>query len=123
MTSEKISSNEVEQSPYIYFYEGDPLANTLDPLAIRFIESGIQPTKIFLGSNFGGSDPGPDPDPDPNPNPGDEIGTMIPSLSDILIKGEQKVDYTTIPPTIYFTIQVKNSTGQAVKGLKIRRSL
>lgn len=121
MASEKISSNQIEQSPYIYFYEGDPLASTLDPLAIRFIESGIEPTKSALGSNFGGSDPGPDPDPDPDP--GDGTGTMIPSLSDISIKGEQKVDYTTIPPTIYFTIQVKNSTGQTVKGLKIRRSL
>jgi hypothetical protein len=120
MASEKISSNEIDQSPYIYFFEGDPAAAALDPIAIRFIESGIQP-KIALGSDFGGSYPVPDPDPDPNP--GDGTGTMIPSLSDILIKGEQKVDYTTIPPTIYFTIQVKNSTGQAVKGLKIRRSL
>ena len=67
MASEKISSNEIDQSPYIYFYEGDPLASTLDPLAIRFIESGIEPTKTILGSNFGGSDPGPDPDPDPEP--------------------------------------------------------
>ena len=121
MASEKISSNEIEQSPYIYFYEGDPLASTLDPLAIRFIESGIEPTKTALGSSFGSS--GPVLDPDPDPKPGDRTGTMIPSLSDILIKGDQKVDYTTIPPTIYFTIQVKNSTGHIVKGLKIRRSL
>ena len=121
MTPEKISSSEIDQSPYIYFFEGDPKAATLDPLKIRFVESGIQPTKIVLGSNFGGSDPAPDSDPDLNP--GDETGTNIAFLSDISIKGEQKVDYTTIPPTIYFTIQVKNSTGQAVRGLKIRRSL
>lgn len=121
MATEKISSNEIDQSPYIYFYEGDPLANLLDPLAIRFIDAGIQPVKVELGSDFSGDDPGGD---DPGgDDPGDGTGVMIPSLSDISIKGIQQVDYKTIPPTIYFTIQVKNSTGVEVKGIKIRRSL
>ena len=113
----KISSNQIDQSPYMYLRVAN---KDLDPLSYR-IATGYLPlmVKIAKTSGVGGGNDG-------NGDGGDDgsvDSSMIPSLGDISIKGEQSVDYTTVPPTIKLTIQGRNSTGEIVNGMNIRRTL
>lgn len=110
----KISNNQVDLNAPLFANPGDPISQTIDPRELRYLGNAVKKGFLFAGtpgSGDGGDDPG-DPGPDPR-------SKYLPQLSDISIVSET-FDTTTTPVTIKLKLKIKDSTGEVIKGIRVR---
>jgi hypothetical protein len=114
----KKSSNQIDQSPYLFGLDTDAKALSLDKSVIRLV-SGTPSSLItglssgsgqFFSTNF--------------VVPAEEvtdnsIAYLIPKLEDITIKS-MVLDYSTNPVSVKLILRIKNSTGYPVAGISGR---
>ena len=114
----KKSSNQIDQSPYLFGLDTDAKALSLDKTVIRLV-SGTPSSLItglssgsgqFFSTNF--------------VVPAEEvtdnsIAYLIPKLEDITIKS-MVLDYSTNPVSVKLILRIKNSTGYPVAGISGR---
>lgn len=114
----KKSSNQIDQSPYLFGLDTDAKALSVDKSVIRLV-SGTTSNLItglssgsgqFFSTNFVVA--------------GEEavdnsIAHLIPKLEDIMIKS-MVLDYSTNPVSVKLILRIKNSTGYPVAGISGR---
>lgn len=117
--NKKISSNQVDQTAYLFGIDSDPKALAIDPATIRLVGGSLQGfisglasgTSQYFSTSFTSSE-------------GEEIvdeglANLLPKLEDISIKS-MVLDYSTTPVSVKLILRIKNSTGYPVKGISGR---
>jgi|LauGreDrversion4_2_1035121.scaffolds.fasta_scaffold459393_1 hypothetical protein len=114
----KKSSNQIDQSPYLFGLDTDAKALSLDKSVIRLV-SGTANNLItglssgsgqFFSTNFTVTG---------EEETENSIAYLIPKLEDITIKS-MVLDYSTNPVSVKLILRVKNSTGYPVAGISGR---
>ena len=114
----KKSSNQIDQSPYLFGLDTDAKALSLDKSVIRLV-SGTPSNLItglssgsgqFFSTNFVVA---------AEETTDNSIAYLIPKLEDIAIKS-MVLDYSTNPVSVKLILRIKNSTGYPVAGISGR---
>lgn len=114
----KKSSNQIDQSPYLFGLDTDAKALSLDKSVIRLV-SGTTNNLItglssgsgqFFSTNFVVA---------AEEETDNSIAYLIPKLEDITIKS-MVLDYSTNPVSVKLILRIKNSTGYPVAGISGR---
>ena len=119
-TSEKkLSSNQIDQSPLLFGYEGDPKAFVIDPSAIRLKKGSVDAITGVLSSGSAVFSTGFTVAGEEEGSVDESIANLLPKLEDISIKS-MVLDYSTNPVSVKLILKIKNSTGYTVKGISGR---
>lgn len=117
-TDKKTSSNQVDQAPTMFGFEGDPKTYGIDPANIRIVTStknliagGVSSASSIFSTSFVGAGE--------EINVDESIANLLPKLEDISIKS-MVLDYSTNPVSVKLILKIKNSTGYPVKGISGR---
>jgi hypothetical protein len=114
----KKSSSQIDQSPYLFGFETDAKALSVDKSAIRLVSGTLQNLRTSLSSGSNqffstGFVVGAEEEVEGS------ISYLIPKLEDIAIKS-MVLDYSTNPVSVKLVLRIKNSTGYPVVGISGR---
>lgn len=117
---EKISSSQIDKNDSLFLLPGDKALQDADKNIVRPISGSVlDKFKELYGysSSYGNQDTDVIYIPPDDPGLPGDIAALLPQLGDITVKS-QTVNYNTNPPTVTVVLQIKNSTGKTIIGMK-----